>query len=70
MIITDASGNSLNIIGTAKFYIADTQVLGDKKKLIEAAVFEGNANDREIRISLKILKNWGLIHAIFYESDE
>ena len=65
MIITDASGNSLNIIGTAKFYIANLKVLGDKRKLIEAAVLEGNQNDREILISLKILKTWGLIHETF-----
>ena len=65
MIITDASGNSLNIIGTAKFYISNTQVLGDKRKLIEAAVLEGNTNYREILISLKLLKTWGLIHATF-----
>ena len=27
--------------------------------------FKGNTNDREILISLKILKTWGLIHATF-----
>ena len=65
MSITDASGRCLNIIGTAKMYISNTQVLGEKRKLIEGAVLEGNTNDREILIRLKILKNWGLVHSTF-----
>ena len=65
MIITNASGNSLNIIGTAKVYIENLKVLGDKRRLIEAAVLEGNQNDREILVSLKVLKTWGLIHESF-----
>ena len=40
-------------------------MLGDKRKLIEAAVLESNQNYREILISLKILKTWGLIHETF-----
>ena len=65
MIITDASGNSLNIIGTSKFYIENLKVLGDKRRLIEAAVLEDNQNDREILVSLKVLKTWGLIYDTF-----
>ena len=44
-MISDTSGNSLNIIGTAKFYFANFQIFGDKKKLIEAAVLESNTNE-------------------------
>ena len=56
MIIRDASGNSLNIIGTSKVYIENLKVLGHKRRLIEAAVLEGNQHDREVLVSLKVLK--------------
>ena len=46
-------------------YISNTQVLGEKRKLVEGAVLEGNTNDREILISLKLLKDWGLVHSTF-----
>ena len=65
MSITDASARGLNIIGTAKMYIYNTQVLGEKRKLVEGAVLEGNTNDREILISLKLLNDWGLVHSTF-----
>ena len=65
MKIWSASGRCLNIIGTAKMYISNTQVLGEKRKLIEGAVLEGNILDREILISLKLLKDWGLVHSTF-----
>ena len=61
MSITDASGRCLNIIGTAKMYISNTQVLGEKRKLVEGAVLEENTNDYEILISLKLLKKQFII---------
>ena len=65
MSITDASGRCLNIIGTAKMYISNTQVMGEKRKLVDGAVLEGKTTDREILISLKLLKDWGLVHSTF-----
>ena len=34
-------------------------------KLVEGAVLEGNTTDSEIFISLKLLKDWGLVHSTF-----
>ena len=65
MTITDASGNKLNIIGTAVFYIQSNQVLGNRKRRIKAAVLEGNEVDREILISLELLIEWDLVHPNF-----
>ena len=52
MIIRNASGNSLNIIGTSKVYIENLKVLGHKGRMIEAAVLAGNQHDRELETKL------------------
>ena len=65
LTIRDASGNSLNIIGTAVFYIASHQVLGNRRRRVKAAVLEGNEADREILISLDLLIEWDLVHPNF-----
>ena len=64
MTITDASGNQLNIVGTASFYIK-SQVLGGRMKRVKAAVLEGNEIDREILISLELLVSWDLVTPTF-----
>ena len=46
MIIRDASGNTLNIVGTPKIYIENLKVLGPRRRMIEAAVLTGNEHDR------------------------
>ena len=65
LVIRDASGNALNIIGTAVFYIASHQVLGNRRRRVQAAVLEGNDSDREILISLDLLIQWDLVHPNF-----
>ena len=64
MTITDASGNQLNIVGTANFYIK-SQVFGGRMKRVKAAVLEGNEIDREILISLELLMSWDLVTPTF-----
>ena len=46
MFIRDASGNSLNIIGTSKVYIENLKVLDHKRRMIEAALLAGNQHNR------------------------
>ena len=49
--IIEASGNSLNLEGSAKFYIKVPQVLGeDQFYPMEAAVLSGNQIDSELLI--------------------
>lgn len=62
--ITDASGNYLNICGTAEFYVK-SQVLGARKRRVRAAVLEGNTSEREILISMELLQKWDIIHPTF-----
>ena len=50
MIITDASGNCLNIAGTCIFYVKSSQVLGNRMRRVKAAVLEGNDIDREVLV--------------------
>ena len=64
MKITDASGNLLKIVGTCEFYIL-SQVLATKKRRVKAAVLEGNDLEREILISMDLLKKWDMIHPTF-----
>ena len=58
MTIVDASGRSLDITGTAKVYVSVSSQADGRRKLVEAAVLRGNKTDREILISLQLLKNW------------
>ena len=68
MTIVDASGRSLDITGTVKVYVS-YQALDGRRKLVEAAVLRGNRTDREILISLQLLKTWNLIHETFPHED-
>ena len=68
MTIVDASGRSLDITGTVKLYVS-SQALGGRRKLVEGAVLRGNSADREILISLQLLKSWNIIHPTFPHED-
>ena len=60
--IIEASGNSLNLERSAKFYIKVPQVLGeDQFYPMEAAVLSGNQTDSELLISLDLLIEWNLV---------
>ena len=53
MSILDASGNLLQLLGSACLYVK-TQVLGRNTiKKVEVAVMKGGSSDREILLSLK-----------------
>ena len=58
--IIEASGNSLNLLGSEILFI-QSQVLGNRIELVEAAVLEGNTVDREKLISLDLLIQWDLL---------
>ena len=64
MTITDASGNSLDITGTITVFIT-AQVLGGSRRMVQAAVLRGNLVDREVLLSLELLKRWDLVHETF-----
>ena len=64
MTITDASGNSLDIIGTITVFLS-AQVLGERRRMVQAAVLRGNMVDREVLLSLQLLKKWDLVHDSF-----
>ena len=59
--IIEASGNSLNLEGSARLYIKIPQVLGDQIYPVEAAVLYGNQTDSELLISLDLLIEWNLV---------
>ena len=60
--IVEASGNSLDLEGSAKFYIKVPQVLGlDQFYTMEAAVLSGNQTDNELLICLDLLIEWNLV---------
>ena len=61
MNIIEASGNSLNLLGSAKLFIQLPHVLGNRIKLVEAVVLAGNTTDTELLISLDLLIAWDLI---------
>ena len=60
--IVEACGNSLDLEGSAKFYIKVPQVLGpDQFYPMEAAVLSGNQTDNELLICLDLLIEWNLV---------
>ena len=59
--IIEASGNSLNLLGSSKLFIQIPQVLGSRIELVEAAVLSGNETDSELLISLDLLIAWDLV---------
>ena len=62
--IISASGEALTIIGIADIYI-QTQVTGQKKKLIQCCVLRGNKQSPEILVSLEKMKELRIIHPTF-----
>ena len=62
--IIEASGNTLDIIGETSFFVK-LDVFGGKVKNMDAMVLRGNTIDREILISMGVLKQWRLIHESF-----
>ena len=62
--IISASGEALTIIGIADIYI-QTQVTGQKKKLIQCCVLQGNKQSPEILVSLEKMKELRIIHPTF-----
>ena len=61
MNIVDASGNSLNLLGSSTFFITIPQVLGEKVERVEAAVLADNNVDAELLVSLSLLIEWDLV---------
>jgi len=61
--VHEASGNKLDIIGTADMFVK-IAAIGKTKKL-RCLILRGSGVDREILISCKMLKRWNLIHKSF-----
>ena len=61
--VYEASGNRLDIIGTADMWVK-IAAIGKMKKL-RCLILRGSGVDREILISCKMLKRWNLIHESF-----
>ena len=64
LTIVEASGSELSILGTATIFM-ETEVLGTDKKELEVAVREGVDGNKEILVSLKLMKMWGMVHDTF-----
>ena len=62
--IVEASGSELSILRTAILFM-ESGVLGPDKKEIEVAVIEGVEGNKEILVSLKLMKSWKLVHPTF-----
>ena len=62
-LITEASGNLLNIIGSCDIFVKIPFIKTIKR--LECLVLHGNFVDREILVSCETLKNWDLIHSTF-----
>ena len=60
--IVDASGSNLKIIGTSTIYFS-SQIINNKKKLLNCAVLDGP--EREVLLSLSCLKEMNLVHDSF-----
>ena len=64
LTIVEASGSELSLLGTATIFM-ETEVLGIERKELEVAVIEGVEGNKEILISLKLMKMWGMVHGTF-----
>ena len=62
LIIVEASGKNLRILGTVRMFL-EADVLGGRK-LIEAAVIQGEGS-KEVLVLLGLMKSWDLIHQSF-----
>ena len=65
--IIEASGNSLNLEGSARLFIKIPQALGDQVYPVEAAVLSGSETDSELSISLYLLIEWNLVPKNFLQ---
>ena len=64
LIIVEASGSELKILGTAVIYM-QAEVLGDDRKKLEVAIIEGQEGSKEILVSLKLMKAGNVVHQSF-----
>merc|ERR1711888_434257 len=61
--VHEASGRRLDIIGTADMWVKIAAI--NKMKKLSCLILRGSGVDREVLISCKMLKKWGLIHPSF-----
>ena len=64
LTIVEASGSALSLLGTTTVFL-ESEVLGDGRKQMEVAVIEGVEGEKEVLVSLKLMKMWGLVHDSF-----
>ena len=64
LTIVEASGSELSILGTATIFL-ESEVLGSDRKQLEVAVIEGVEGIKEVLVSLKLMKMWGMVHDTF-----
>ena len=64
LIIVEASGSELEILGTVAIYIL-AEVLGSDGKQLEVAVIHGQEYNKEILVSLRLMKAWNGVHMSF-----
>ena len=64
LTVIDPSGSELKILGRAIIYMK-SKVLGQEKKQLEVAVIEGVEGNKEILVSLKLMKAWKMVHETF-----
>ena len=61
--VHEASGRRLDIIGTADMWVKIAAIKTMKR--LRCLILRGSGVDREVLISCKMLKRWGLIHPSF-----
>ena len=64
LTVIEASGSELKILGTAIIFMK-SKILGEEKKQLEVAVIEGVEGNKEILVSLKLMKAWKMVHETF-----
>ena len=64
LTIIEASGSELKILGTAILFL-ESEMLGSDRKELEVAVIEGVEGNKEILVSLKLMKTWKMVHETF-----
>ena len=64
LTIIEASGSELKILGTAILFL-ESETLGVHRKELELAVIEGVEGNKEILVSLKLMKTWKMVHETF-----
>ena len=64
LTIIEASGSELKILGTAILFL-ESEMLGSDRKELKVAVIEGVEGNKEILVSLKLMKTWKMVHETF-----